>query len=139
MTEEQHIQCEIEELKIEMQRHRDAIQNCIKLLKKNNEKLRKLKMEKKSNSTEMTIDEMVEMSYRQAGYDEETIQKRKANNWRVEVQNANYPMLEVIDENTVKIEGVKYQKVDEVKPLPKPPTLYDALAPQMNPVGVIMN
>jgi len=61
------------------------------------------------------------------------------NNWRVLMQNADYPMLEVIDENTVRIEGVKYQKVDEVKPLPKPQTLYDALAPQMNTVGFHFN
>jgi hypothetical protein len=37
--------------------------------------------------------------------------------------NANYPMLEVIDENTVKIEGVEYKKVEKEKPQ----TLYDAL------------
>lgn len=42
-------------------------------------------------------------------------------NWQVEMQNANYPMLEIIDENTVMIEGVKYQKVDEVESPSKPP------------------
>ena len=44
-------------------------------------------------------------------------------NWKVETMNANYPMLEVIDENTVKIDGVKYQKIGT----PRPKTLYDAL------------
>ena len=44
-------------------------------------------------------------------------------NWKVETMNANYPMLEVVDENTVKIDGVKYQKIGT----PRPKTLYDAL------------
>jgi len=34
-----------------------------------------------------------------------------------------YPMLEVIDENTVKIEGVEYKKVEK----PKPQTLFEYL------------
>jgi ribosomal protein L16 Arg81 hydroxylase len=136
MTEEQHIQCEIEEFKIEMQRHRDAIQNCIKLVKRNNEKLRKLKQMKDAQrntneavenklkkATDMTIDEMVEMSYRQAGYDEETIQKLQNNNCKIQMKNARYPVLEVIDENTVKIEGVEYKKVLKEKT----PTIYEFL------------
>jgi hypothetical protein len=99
MIEEQHIQCEIEELKIEMQRHMDALKNCTKLVKKNNEKLRKLKQMK------------------------EEVNKLQNNNWKIQMKNARYPMLEVIDENTVRIEGVKYQKVGT----PRPKTLYDAL------------
>jgi hypothetical protein len=34
-----------------------------------------------------------------------------------------YPQLEVVDENTVKIEGVEYKKIEKEKPQ----TLYDAL------------
>lgn len=99
MTEEQHIQCEIEEFKIEMKRHMDALKNCTKLVKKNNEKLRKLKQMK------------------------EDVNKLQNNNWKIQMKNARYPMLEVIDENTVRIEGVEYKKV----PKEKPQTLYDML------------
>ena len=38
-------------------------------------------------------------------------------NWKVETMNANYPLLEVIDETTVKIEGVEYKKVQKEKPI----------------------
>ena len=31
-------------------------------------------------------------------------------NWKVETMNANTPLLEVVDENTVKIEGVEYKR-----------------------------
>ncbi len=54
--------------------------------------------------------------------------KLQNKNWNIEVMNANYPMLEVVDENTVKIEGVEYKKVEK----PKPQTLYDALCEKDN-------
>ena len=51
-------------------------------------------------------------------------------NWKVETMNANYPMLEVIDENTVKIEGVEYKKVEKQKP--QTLSLYDFLLKNHN-------
>ena len=53
----------------------------------------------------------------------EDLKKLQSKNWNIEVMNAHYQLLEVIDENTVKIEGVEYKKVEEQKPQ----TLYDAL------------
>lgn len=53
----------------------------------------------------------------------ELIDKLQNNNWKIQMKNARYPMLEVIDENTVKIEGVEYKKVEK----PKPPTLLDII------------
>lgn len=105
LDEKGHIQCEIEELKIEMQKHIDALKNCTKLVEKNNEKLKKLKMEKENNSTEMTVEEL------------------QSKNWYVNMREFIYPKLEVIDENTVRIEGVEYKKVEK----PKPSTLLDII------------
>ena len=51
-------------------------------------------------------------------------------NWKVETMNANYPMLEVVDENTVKIEGVEYKKVPKEKP--QTLSLYDFLLKNHN-------
>lgn len=115
LDEKGHIQCEIEELKIEMQKHIDALKNCTKLVEKNNEKLRKLKMEKENNSTEMTVEEL------------------QSKNWYVNMSEISHFIRE--DENTVRIEGVEYKKVEK----PKSPTLYDTLAPQMNTVGFHFN
>lgn len=87
MTEKEHLECEMEELRLEIKDNAERIDKLCNLLKQNNTKLRTLK----------------EMDDTQR-------------NWKVEMMNANYPMLEVVDENTVKIEGVEYKKVKPSKP-----------------------
>lgn len=45
------------------------------------------------------------------------INKLQNHNWNVALKTANYPMLEIVDENTVKIEGVEYKKVAKETPI----------------------
>lgn len=45
-------------------------------------------------------------------------------NWKIQMKNAAYPMLEMVDDDTVKINGVEYKKVEK----PKPPTLFKELS-----------
>jgi len=92
----------MEELRLEIKENAERIDKLCNLLKQNNTKLRTLK--------QMNTNEAVE-------------NKLQPRNWKVETMSANYPMLEVIDENTVKIEGVEYKKVSKEPPL----TIYEFL------------
>jgi len=107
LDEQGHLECEMEELRLEIKDNAERIDKLCNLLKQNNTKLRTLK--------QMNTNEAVE-------------NKLQPRNWKVETMNANYPMLEVVDENTVKIEGVEYKKVEPPKPL----TLYDFLLKNHN-------
>jgi hypothetical protein len=102
MTTQKDLECEMEELRLEIKENAERIDKLCDILKQNNTKLRTLK--------KMNTNEAVE-------------NKLQNKNWKVQVMNANYPMLEVVDENTVKIEGVEYKKVEKEKPQ----TLFDAL------------
>jgi DNA gyrase/topoisomerase IV subunit A len=107
MTDEQDdLVFELQELQTEVEENSRTLDNLCNLLKQNNEKLRTLK----------------KMNYAEKRK-ERIINDLQSKNWNIEVMNANYPMLEVVDENTVKIEGVEYKKVEKEKPQ----TLYDAL------------
>ena len=114
LNEQGHLECEMEELRLEIKENAERIDKLCNLLKQNNTKLRTLK--------KMNTNEAVE-------------NKLQNKNWKVQVMNANYPMLEVVDENTVKIEGVEYKKVDK----PKPQTLFDALDPPYFTNGYMFN
>jgi hypothetical protein len=94
LDEQGHLECEMEELRLEIKDNAERIDKLCNLLKQNNTKLRTLKG---MNETQR--------------------------NWKVETMNANYPILEVVDENTLKINGVEYKKVEKQKPQ----TLFDAL------------
>ena len=87
LDEQDDLVFELQELQTEVEENSRTLDKLCNLLERNNEKLRKLK----------------EMNDAQR-------------NWKVETMNANYPMLEVVDENTVKIEGVEYKKVEKEKP-----------------------
>jgi hypothetical protein len=102
LNEQGHLECEMEELRLEIKDNAERIDKLCDILKRNNEKLRTLK--------QMNTNEAVE-------------NKLLNKDWKVQVMNANYPMLEVVDEDTVKIEGVEYKKVEKQKPQ----TLYEAL------------
>jgi len=95
MTTQKDLECEMEELRLEIKENAERIDKLCDILKQNNTKLRTLK--------KMNTNEAVE-------------NKLQNKNWNIEVMNANYPMLEVVDENTVKIEGVEYKKVEKSKP-----------------------
>ena len=60
---------------------------------------------------------MTERAQKMMNTNEAVENKLKPRNWEVETMDANYPMLEVVDENTVKIEGVEYKKVENPKPI----------------------
>ena len=100
MITQKDLECEMEELRLEIKENAERIDKLCNLLKQNNTKLRKIK---EMNDAQRNTNEAVE-------------NKLQPRNWKVETMNANYPMLEVVDENTVKIEGVEYKKVQKKKP-----------------------
>jgi len=110
MTEQEHLECEMEELRLEIKDNAERIDNLCNLLKQNNTKLRTLK--------QMNTNEAVENKQK-----EHLVSDLQSKNWYVNMREFIYPQLEVVDENTVKIEGVEYKKVEKEKPQ----TLYDAL------------
>lgn len=91
MTEQEHLECEIQELELEIEGHNKAIQNLKNVQERRKQKLKKMELK-------------------------EQIDKLEDKNWKVEVMNATYPVLEFVDENTVKIDGVEYKKVEKQKP-----------------------
>jgi hypothetical protein len=94
-TQKDDLVFDIQELRLEIKENAERIDKLCDILKQNNTKLRTLK--------KMNTNEAVE-------------NKLQNKNWKVQVMNANYPMLEVVDENTAKIEGVEYKKVEKEKP-----------------------
>jgi hypothetical protein len=112
MTEKEHLECEIKELELEIEEHGKAIQNL-----KNVQERRKQKL-KEMNDTQRNTNEAVENKRK-----EHLVSDLQSKNWYVNMREFLYPQLEVVDENTVKIEGVEYKKVEKEKPQ----TLYDAL------------
>jgi predicted nuclease with TOPRIM domain len=112
LDEQEDLVFELQELQTEVEENSRTLDNLCGILERNNEKLRKLKQ---MNDAQRNTNEAVE-------------NKLQNNNWSVAIRNAHYQLLEVVDENTVKIEGVEYKKVEK----PKAPTLYDALCEKGN-------
>jgi hypothetical protein len=110
MTEQEHLECEMEELRLEIKDNAERIDNLCNLLKQNNTKLRTLK--------QMNTNEAVENKQK-----EHLVSDLQSKNWYVNMREFIYPQLEVVDENTVKIEGVEYKKVSKEPPL----TIYEFL------------
>ena len=115
MTEKEHLECEIKELELEIKKHNEAIQNL------NNIKERRTQKLKEMNNTQKNTNEAVENKLKEEN--DYWIKKLQDHNFNVAIKNANYPMVEVVDENTVKIEGVEYKKVEK----PKPQTLLEII------------
>jgi len=111
MTEKEHLECEIKELELVIKDKAKAIGKLKTYLEQKEQQLKEM------NDAQRNTNEAVENKQN------ELINKLQNNNWSVAISNAHYQLLEVVDENTVKIEGVKYKKVEKEKP----PTLYDAL------------
>jgi hypothetical protein len=106
---------EFQELQLEIEENSRTLDNLCNLLERNNEKLRTLKQ---MNDAQRNTNEAVENKRK-----EHLVSDLQSKNWYVNMREFIYPQLEVVDENTVKIEGVEYKKVEK----PKPQTLYDAL------------
>jgi molybdopterin converting factor small subunit len=103
MTTQKDLECEMEELRLEIKENAERIDKLCDILKRNNEKLRTLK--------QMNTNEAVENKQK-----EHLISDLQSKNWYVNMREFIYPQLEVVDENTVKIEGVEYKKVEKQKP-----------------------
>lgn len=79
--------------------------------------IKELELEIKSGKQTLSVAQhMLERKQQQLKEINDLQNKLETKNWKVDTMNAIYPMLEVIDENTVKIEGVEYKKVEEQKP-----------------------
>lgn len=89
MTEKEHLECEIKELELEIKSGKQTLSVAQHMLERKQQQLKEIN---------------------------DLQNKLETKNWKVDTMNAIYPMLEVIDENTVKIEGVEYKKVEEQKP-----------------------
>jgi hypothetical protein len=78
------------------------------------------KIEELYNTEElkMNTNEAVENKLKQ-----QLVSDLKSKNWYVDMREFVYPILEVVDENTVKIDGVEYKKVEKQEPQ----TLYKTL------------
>jgi hypothetical protein len=111
---------EFQELQLEIEENSRTLDNLCNLLERNNEKLRTLKQ---MNDAQRNTNEAVENKRK-----EHLVSDLQSKNWYVNMREFIYPQLEVVDENTVKIEGVEYKKVEK----PKPQTLYDALCEKGN-------
>jgi molybdopterin converting factor small subunit len=108
LDEQGHLECEIEELRLEIKDNAERIDKLCNILKQNNEKLRKLKQ---MNDAQRNTNEAVENKRK-----EHLVSDLQSKNWYVNMREFIYPQLEVVDENTVKIEGVEYKKVEKEKP-----------------------
>ena len=106
MTTQKDLECEMEELRLEIKSGEQTISTLHRILERKEQQLK------------------------QMNYAEKRKKRIINDNWKVETMNANYPMLEVIDENTVKIEGVEYKKVEKQKP--QTLSLYDFLLKNRN-------
>jgi hypothetical protein len=90
LDEQGHLECEIKELRLEIKENAETMDNLCNLLERNNEKLRKLK----------------EMNHR-------TPSKPQA----ICMVSPHNSKLEYLDEQTVIVNGVKYRRVEEPKPM----------------------
>jgi hypothetical protein len=111
MITKRDFECEIKELQLEIEEKAKVIGKLKDYLNQREYQLKEMK-DAQRNTNEAVENKM-----------KEEVNKLQINNWKVLMQNADYPMLEVIDENTVKIEGVEYKKVLKEKT----PTIYEFL------------
>lgn len=112
MTTKKDLECEIKELELEIKSGKQTLSVVQHMLE------RKQQLLKEMNDAHRNTNEAVENKQK-----EHLVSDLQSKNWYVNMREFRYPMLEVIDENTVKIEGVEYKKVEE----PKPPTLFEYL------------
>jgi hypothetical protein len=117
MTEKEHLECEIKELELEIEQKAKGIGNLKDILERRQQKLKQM------NDAHRNTNEAVENKRK-----EHLVSDLQSKNWYVNMREFLYPQLEVVDENTVKIEGVEYKKVEKEKPQ----TLYDALCEKGN-------
>jgi hypothetical protein len=112
MTDEQHkLVREIQDLQFEIDEYTRSI-NKRKIILERKQQLKEM------NDAHRNTNEAVENKQK-----EHLVSDLQSKNWYVNMREFRYPMLEVIDENTVKIEGVEYKKVEK----PKPQTLFEYL------------
>lgn len=124
MITKRDLECEIKELQLEIEEKAKVIGKLKDYLNQREYQLKEMK------DAQRNTNEAVENKRK-----ENLISDLETKNWYVNMREFTYPMLEVIDENTVKIEGVEYKKVEKQKP----PTLYEIIASQSNAVGFHFN
>ncbi len=113
MTDEQDkLVREIQDLQFEIDEYTRSINKRKIILERKEQQLKEM------NDTQRNTNEAVENKRK-----EHLVSDLQSKNWYVNMREFIYPQLEVIDENTVKIEGVEYKKVEK----PKPQTLYEII------------
>ena len=107
MTDEQG-NLEWEELRLQIEQKAKEIGDIVNILERRRQKLKEI------NDTNKAVENKRK---------ENLISDLQSKNWYVNMREFMYPKVEVVDDEIVTINGVKYQRVEE----PKPQTLYDAL------------
>jgi hypothetical protein len=112
MITKKDLECEIKELQLEIEEKARVIGKLKDYLNQREYQLKQMK-DAQRNTNEAVENKQKEL----------LISDLESKNWYVNMREFAYPKLEVIDENTVKIEGVEYKKVSKENP----PTIYEFL------------
>ena len=113
MITEKDLECEMEELRLEIKENAERIDKLCNLLEQNNTKLRKIKEMNHRSPVKYNVEYLVEY------LDDKTVIVNGVSYTKKEPT----PIVIQEDKNTIVVAGVKYQKIEE----PKPQTLLEII------------
>lgn len=116
MITEKDLECEMEELRLEIKENAERIDKLCNLLEQNNTKLRKIKEMNHRSPVKYNVEYLVEY------LDDKTVIVNGVSYTKKEPT----PIVLQEDENTIVVGGVKYQRIVE-EPKPQTLSLYDFL------------
>lgn len=116
MITEKDLECEMEELRLEIKENAERIDKLCNLLEQNNTKLRKIKEMNHRSPVKYNVEYLVEY------LDDKTVIVNGVSYTKKEPT----PIVIQEDENTIVVAGVKYQRIVE-EPKPQTLSLYDFL------------
>ena len=121
MITEKDLECEMEELRLEIKENAERIDKLCNLLEQNNTKLRKIKEMNHRSPVKYNVEYLVEY------LDDKTVIVNGVSYTKKEPT----PIVIQEDENTIVVAGVKYQRIVEE---PKPQTLYNSISKLEKPM-----
>ena len=121
MITQKDLECEMEELRLEIKENAERIDKLCNLLEQNNTKLRKIKEMNHRTPVKYNVEYLVEY------LDDKTVIVNGVSYTKKEPT----PIVIQEDENTIVVAGVKYQRIVEE---PKPQTLYNSISKLEKPM-----
>jgi len=121
MITEKDLECEMEELRLEIKENAERIDKLCNLLEQNNTKLRKIKEMNHRTPVKYNVEYLVEY------LDDKTVIVNGVSYTKKEPT----PIFIQEDKNTIVVAGVKYQRIVEE---PKPQTLYNSISKLEKPM-----